>query len=473
MFAAYPTPSWKPSSRARASAELERRRRDRARLPFGDWLRMATPSYTWDVPHLLHIQAVLDRVTRGELKRVMLFLPPRHGKSEQVTVRYPVWRMMREPTMNVIVAAYNQSLAESFSRKSRSLAREYLSLNDDRKAANEWMTDEGGTFRAVGVGGGVTGRGSSLLLLDDPVKSREEANSAAYRDRVWNWYRDDLYTRLEPDAQMIVIQTRWHENDLAGRILESEDAASWHVVNLPALAEDDDALGRKPGAALWPERFDEDDLERIRTVLGTPSFTALYQQRPTALEGGMFKRDWFEMVNIAPRAANRVRYWDKAATLDDGDYTCGVLMARDGAGTFYVEDVVRGRWSTLERERIIRQTAEMDKATYTGFGGVAIWMEQEPGSGGKESAEATVRALAGHSVYAERVQGDKATRAEPLAAQCEARNVKLVAGPWNAAYLDELTMFPNGRHDDQVDATTGAFARLASGPRRRARSREY
>jgi len=436
---------------------LELRRRRRARSEFGAWLYEVTPAFTWDAPHLDFVRQRLEAIERGELNRLMIYLPPRHGKSELATVRYPVWRMQRDPSLSVIVGAYNVTLAQLFSRKSRAIAGRYLALGDERKTADEWETEQGGIFRAAGVGSGVTGRGARLIVIDDPVKSREEANSPAYRERVWNWYRDDLYTRLEPGGAIILIMTRWHEDDLAGRILASEDGPNWTVVSLPALAEDDDPLGRQPGAALWPARFDEVDLERIRTVLGTRSFTALYQQRPTALEGGLFKRAWFDIVPAVPAQARRVRYWDKAGTDADGDYTAGALIAMDGDGLYYVADVVRGQWSALERERIIRQTAELDGHD------VPIWVEQEPGSGGKESAEATIRALAGWSVRAERVTGDKLTRAQPFAAQCEARNVKLVRADWNAAFLDELTMFPNGRHDDQVDASSGAFAKLLIG----------
>ena len=351
------------------------------------------------------------------------------------------------------------TLAESFSRKSRRLAQAFLPMDGTRQAANEWTTAVGvvrrGRRRASPAG-------RTADRIDDQSRARE--NSPAYRERVWNWYRDDLYTRLEPGGAIILIMTRWHEDDLAGRILASEDGPNWTVVSLPALAEDEDPLGRAPGAALWPARFDEVDLERIRTVLGTQSFTALYQQRPTALEGGLFKRGWFDIVQAVPVQVRRVRYWDKAGTDSDGDYTAGVLIAMDGDGLYYVADVVRGQWSALERERIIRQTAELDGRD------VPIWVEQEPGSGGKESAQATIRALAGWTVRAERVTGDKLSRAQPFAAQCEARNVKLVRGAWNAAYLDELTMFPNGRHDDQVDASSGAFAKLAKPPMRVARS---
>lgn len=421
----------------------------------GPWLSAVTPGYVWDVPHLRYLCRHLEAIERGDIDRLMIFLPPRHGKSQLATVRYPVWRMQRDPTLSVIVGAYNQSLSESFSRQSRRIARGVLALDEERQSVTEWQTAQGGVFRAVGVGSGVTGKGADLIVVDDPVKSREEAGSPAYRERVWNWYKDDLYTRLEPDGAIVLIMTRWHEDDLAGRILKSEDAASWTVVNLPALAEEGDALGRAPGEPLWPARFDAPALERIRTVLGTASFISLYQQRPTAQEGGLFQRDHFEITAAAPTHAPRVRYWDKAGSQDTGDYSAGVLLACDGDGVYYVEHVVRGQWSALARERIIRQTAQSDGV------GVPVWVEQEPGSGGKESAEATIRALAGWMVYADRVTGDKYTRAQPFAAQTQARNVKLVRGAWNAAYLDELTVFPNGRNDDQVDASSGAFGKLA------------
>lgn len=436
---------------------------------FGAWLREVSPDLTWNWAHLAFVRAQLERVTRGETKRLMLFMPPRHGKSEMVTVRYPVWRMEQDPTLRVVVGAYSQTLANRFSRKSRRLAKERLDLDPERTAVEEWETVGGGTFRAIGVGAGITGQGGHLIIIDDPVKSREEANSQAYRERVWEWYTDDLYTRLEPNGAMILIMTRWHEDDLAGRILASEDADAWTVVSLPAEAEANDPLGREVGEALCPDRYDEAALGRIHAVLRN-SYYALYQQHPTPPEGDMFKRQWFEIVGAAPRQAQRVRYWDKAGSSGKGDYTVGLLMARDTNNQFYVEDVVRGQWSALERESIIKQTAEMDAASY---GSVTIWQEQEPGSGGLESAQATTRNLAGHVVRTERVTGDKVTRAEPFAAQCEAQNVKIVAAAWNKAYLDELCVFPFGANDDQVDVSSGAFNKLAVAQRSRPRSREY
>lgn len=180
----------------------------------------------------------MGRVTSGEVKRLMLFVPPRHGKSELVTVRYALWRLLREPRMNVIIASYNQKLANRFSRKMKNLAAG-LELSRSAYGAAEWETAAGGGVKAVGVGAGITGFGGDLVVIDDPVKSRREANSPVFRERVWDWYRDDIHTRLEPGAAVILIQTRWHDDDLAGRLLkDAEDGGEkWEVVRLPALAE--------------------------------------------------------------------------------------------------------------------------------------------------------------------------------------------------------------------------------------------
>lgn len=422
--------------------------------PFPDWLPAVSPSFNWSYPHLRYLQEHLNKVTRGELLRLMIFMPPRHFKSETVTVRYSAWRLECDPTMRVIVGAYNKTLAEKFSRKARKIVRDRIPLNKERTAAEDWETDQGGGLRAAGVGGGVTGQGGDLIIIDDPVKSREEANSQTYRDKVWEWYTDDLYTRLEPHAALILIMTRWHEDDLAGRILASEDGPNWTVISLPAEAEDNDPLGRQYGEALCPERFDETALARIKMVLGL-SYYALYQQRPQPPEGGMFKRDAIQIVDTVPTEGQRIRFWDKAATADGGDYTVGIRMLRSREGFFYIEDVVRGQWDTAKREARIRETAEMDGKPTT------IWLEQEPGSGGKDSAASSIRNLAGYAAFAERSTGDKVTRAEPFAAQWGAGNVRLVRAAWNPAYLSELAAFPSAMHDDQVDASSGAFNKLA------------
>lgn len=425
---------------------------------FDAWLARTSPKFTWDWPYLVTIREHLDRITSGDLRRLAIFVPPRHGKSALATIRYPVYRLACDPALRVIVGCYNSLLAEKFSRQSLRLAREHgPALNPERQAVHDWETAAGGGLRAVGVGAGITGQGGNLIVIDDPVKSREEANSLAYRERVWDWYREDLYTRLEPGGAVVLIQTRWHEDDLAGRVLTSQTAGEWTVLSLPAEAEVGDPLGRAPGEPLCPARFDAAALADIRATLGSWAYSALYQQRPLPAGGGMFKREWLPIVEAAPAQGARVRYWDKAGSQGDGDYTVGVRMCRTAAGLYFVEDVVRGQWSAYERSQIERQTAKLDGPA------VAIWLEQEPGSGGKESAQASIRNLAGFNVRAEPVTGAKDVRAAPFAAQCEAGNVRLVRGPWNASYIDELLTFPSGAHDDQVDASSGAFNKLAGG----------
>jgi predicted phage terminase large subunit-like protein len=423
---------------------------------FSNWLYDVSPSgWYWNALHLQYIRRQLHRVTTGKIKRLMLFMPPRHGKSEMVTVRYSAWVLEKTQSKRVIIGAYNQTLANKFSRKARKIAAPRMALSPERTAVDDWETEEGGGLRAVGVGAGVTGMGGDLIVIDDPVKNREEANSPTYRDKVYDWFTDDLFTRQEPDAAIVLIMTRWHEDDLAGRILASEDGPNWTVVKLPALALAGDPLERDIGAALWPQRYDVDALANFKVVLGR-SFHALYQQDPQEQEGDFFKRSWFQFVNEVPTEGRRVRYWDKGASVD-GDYTVGLLMCHADP-YWYIEDIVRGQWTSHERNQRIRQTAEMDGPD------VKVYLEQEPGSSGVDSVQEIIRMLAGYSVHADKVTGDKGVRAEPFAAQAEAGNVKVKRDRWNATYIDELTSFPVGSHDDQVDGSSGAFMHLVNTP---------
>lgn len=417
---------------------------------FSSWLYDVSPAWSWNWAHLRHVRRHLANLRAGD--NLMIFLPPRHGKSEMLTVRYTAWYLETYPDRRVIIGAYNQTLANKFSRKTRAIARTRIALDKERTAVEDWQTAYGGGLRAVGVGGGITGQGGDLITIDDPVKSREEANSPTYRERVYDWYTDDLYTRREPGASMILIMTRWHEDDLAGRILSSDDARSWKVVTLPALAEPDDPLGRPVGAALCPERYDEDALHGIKTAIGSRSFASLYQQRPIELEGGFFKASWFIAAPAPAGDMLWVRYWDRAGTSGGGDYTVGLRMGRDPNGLYYVDDIVRGQWSTGERDRIIRATAQADGT------GVPIIVEQEPGSAGGDAFAYIARQLSGFAVHADRVTGDKETRARGFAAQLEAGNVYLRPGAtWAHTYRAELCAFPSSAHDDQVDASSGAF----------------
>lgn len=281
-----------PAVRARAEAELRRRKMLRENTPFQEWLPQVTPKYVWSWAHLLLIFSALDDVVAGRIKRLMIFMPPRSGKSEAVTVRFPAWFIERDPTMRFIIAAYNVSLASKFSRKTQKIVKS-RGLTLDREAVDDWSTTAEGGVRAVGVGSGVTGHGADGIMIDDPIKSREEAYSATYRERTWEWFKDDLFTRLEPDGFIILTLTRWHYDDLAGRILASDEGKNWAVIKLPALAEEGDPLGREEGEALCPDRFDEGALLAIKAVTGG-DFESLYQQNPTAAQGVIFKRAWWK-----------------------------------------------------------------------------------------------------------------------------------------------------------------------------------
>ena len=443
----------------RARAALELRRRRTAPLSFADHLALTAPHLCWDWPYMRAMIAGLDAITEGTVDRDATFLPPRHGKTELRTIRYAAWRLERDPALRLIVAGYNQSFAERFSRRIRRLVRERrVAISADKDTAADWETEAGGGVRAVGVGSGVTGHGADLLIVDDPVKSREEAESPTYRDRSWGWWADDLMTRLEPGGAVLLTMTRWHWDDLAGRVLGGPDAAHWPTLTLPALAEEGDPLGRTIGEALCPDRYPVDALHRIREGMTEYSWSALYQQRPTPRTGNLFPRDkvWPPVEpHEVPEGTRWCRGWDKAGTQDGGKRTAGVLIGRAPNGRWFVGHVVKGQWALAERENRIKQTAMEDGPA------TLIELEAEGGSGGKDSAALTVQMLAGYSVRATHPTGDKVTRADGFAAQWQHGNVALVRGDWNRDYLDELELFPSGKYLDQADASALAFNRLA------------
>lgn len=430
--------------------------RRKAAMRLGAFTALVSPWWVAANHHRAICQE-LEALERGETRRLMIFIPPRHGKSELFSVHFPAWWLGRHPNGRVVHASYGADLSNTFSRRVRNMVRDDVryrlvfpgvSVARDSQSVTQWemAPPHRGGFRSVGVGTGVTGHGADLGIIDDPVKGAEAADSETQRDAVWQWYLSDFYTRLHPDARIVLGLTRWHEDDLAGRILASEDGPNWRVLSLPALSD--------AGQALWPQRYNADTLDAIRRAVGSRTWSALYQQRPAPEDGNVFKRPWFPVVDALPSHARRIRYWDKASTRGGGDYSAGALLA-ESDGLWYIAGMVRGQWSSHDRNAVIRQTAALD-----GWD-TPVWVEQEPGSGGKESAEITIRELAGYDVHAERVTGDKVSRARPLAAQAEAGNVRIVRGDWNTAFLDEICAFPNAAHDDQVDAVSGAFNHLA------------
>jgi len=446
---------------ARAAISRTRKSLGYDALGFPEWLPTVTPNWTWDWPHQKYLYERLDLVTRGVSKRLMIFMPPRHAKSETVTVRYGAFRLEQNPKLNIILGCYNQKLANRFSRKTLRIARDRMSLSTDRKAVEEWETAIGGGFRAVGVGGGITGFGADLILVDDPVKNREEAESETYREKCWEWFNDDLYTRLEPGGAIVLIMTRWHDDDLAGRLLAemANGGEQWDVVSLPAIAEDDDPIGRRPGQALCPSRYDETRLLALKQQLGSYSFAALFQQRPTPLEGGLFKRDWFgkdKIIDRAPEGLKWARGYDLAVSQKtSADYTASFRCAFTKDGDLIIDGGYRKRVEFPEQLRYVVSRMVDEKRTRHGV---------EKALHGEALVQSLRRipAVRGIPLKSVRVDTDKFTRALGWANLAEAGKVYLTRGNWNDDFLDEVCRFTGkgDKHDDQVDAVSLAVSML-------------
>lgn len=475
-------------------------------LTFREFVTRVNPRFRW-YRHARRLARVLQRVADGELRRVMVFMPPRHGKSEEVSRLFSAYYLYRHPRRWVGLCSYGAELAFTLSRNARANYEAIgRTVSGAAGAVKHWETGQGGGMWAAGVGGPITGKGFHLGIVDDPVKNDQEAASPVIQERNREWWQSTFYTREEPDGAIVVLMTRWNENDLAGWLLSEErsddgEPERWHVVNMPAiyegrptqdaaehrLAGDDlrarltaafgntsPTLGefpasvtlepdwRKPGEALCPERRDLVALSRIRRVAGPYYWAALYQQRPGPREGTKFKRAWFAVADpsaVPRRFRHIVRFWDLASTDGDGDFTAGVKMGLDFQDMEWVLDVIAVQLAAGERDRLIRQTAVMDGAQ------VHQWGQQDPGSAGKDAATDFRRQIAalGRTVNTEPVSGDKLLRMDPLASAAHAGRITLVRAPWTKATLDHLAAIGSGgAHDDVADAMAGAHMKLTA-----------
>lgn len=460
----------------RARAEQERRRREaeqaeRPALGFREFIQLVAPRYLF-YRHCEELIGVLQRVADGELRRVMVFMPPRHSKSETVSRLFTAYYLYRHPDRFVGIASYGAELAHTLSRAAR---EHYLrvggSLHRSARAVRHWLTRQGGGMWATGVGGPATGKGYHLSVVDDPIKDAKEAQSELTRRRHQDWWGSVWSTREEPGGAIIVVQTRWHEGDLSGYLLEleAEDPEGWYVVHMPAIAEEPPSYPasctvhpdwRVIGEALCPERYTLERLRKLATRIGAYFFGSLFQQRPAPRAGGLFSTA-VDVVDVPPaRIVARVRYWDLAAADEGkGDWTVGVLLALLADERTLVEDVVRFQAGPDERNRKMRETAQLD---LTRSGPRAVqWVEQAPGLA-VEVARRIIKLFAGITAFLDPVRGDKVERAGPFAAQWQAKQALLLKGPWNRPYLEELRAFPYGANDDQVDGSSGAYLKLTS-----------
>lgn len=382
-------------------------------------------------------------------------MPPRHSKTQSSTIRLAAYMMEMYPEDNVLITSYNERMARRFSRMSRNIYSSRNKMDKTKTAADEWQTIEGGVCMARGTGNAPTGQGfGSLIAIDDPIANREQAESKTYRENVWDWYTSDILTRLEPGGRLLITMTPWHEDDLSNRAVAAEPD-KWHILDLPAICDnEDDALGRSIGEALWPDRYTVEDFMRIKQVIGDYAFQSLYQVNPTPKEGSFFKINNLQIIKEAPNNLTKiVRSYDLAATENGGDYTVGVKMGIDNNKNIYILDVIRGQWEPNERDKWIKHTADVD-------GRINITIPEDPGAAGVFQAQYLFRLLAGFSINKIKPTGKKETRAEGIASQINAGNVYLLEGKWNRDFIDELRTFPLGKHDDQVDAMSDAFSQL-------------
>ena len=441
-----------------------------------DWAAaVLAPRGQTPAPHHRLLLDALDDLAAGRCDRLLVTMPPGSAKSTYASVLFPAWLLRRQPRTRLIAACHTEPLAAHFGRQVRALLAEApedaapsaAALARDDRAASRFATSDGGSYFGVGVRGPLAGRRADVIVIDDPVKSWAEADSAVVRDAVWDWFRADLTTRLAPRGRIALVMTRWHEDDLAGRLLATGDG--WRTLTLPALATaPDDPLARPAGAPLWPEAEDAAALARRRTLLGPRAWAALYQQQPRSDAEALFATSRITVLDAPPPCRRVVRAWDLAASTQAGgtrdpDWTAGLKLARREDGGVVVLDVLRLRAGPLEVAQTIVATAEADGHAVT------IGLPQDPGQAGKQQVTWLAGLLSGFRVVASPESGAKLTRAGPVAACVEAGQMALLRGEWNHALIDELRDFPAGRKDDQVDALARGFALLTEAPARRVR----
>lgn len=456
---------------AEAARELLLRRQ--ARGDFGRWCELALePLKHKPAQHHRLLIDELERVERGDTRKLMIFMPPGSAKSTYATKLFPAWFMARKARRMVIGASNTIEVATNFSREVQGFIadnRHVLGYGVARENAELWHTTHGCQYRAAGVGGTIASFRSDLCIIDDPIKNSKDAASEITREDHWVWFFKDVVSRQRPGGRVILIMTRWHEDDLGGRLKALKDP-SWRIIELPATAKDNDPLGRQPGEMLWCDDSYGYGAELKQRKLDHEAagamveWNALYEQDPRPNTGGIFSKEKFSsLLDVPPLFLKReVRAWDLAATEQTGrrnpDWTVGVRMGESYEGRFVVLDVVRMRGTPDAVAAAVIDTARMDGPK------VRVALAQDPGQAGKAQVLYLTSKLRGFIVQSSQETGNKATRAMPFASQVNVGNVDVVRGPWNNSYIEELSGFPNAEKDDQVDASSRAFSALTAGP---------
>lgn len=423
--------------------------------------------------HLLLCQKLQD-VDEGRIPNLMVLMPPGSAKSTYSDVVFVPWFMARKPRRHVILASYASEIAEKQGRRARQLINSPsfynvtgASLKADQRAAHQWTLNNGSEFMAGGLLSGLTGNRAALGIIDDPIRGREAAESETIRIKTWDAYTDDFCSRLIPGAPQIMILTRWHEDDPAGRILpdgwdgesgwfDGRDGRKWYVICLPAIADrKDDPLGRKIGETLWPEWFSLDHWEPFKIKART--WNSLYQQKPTAQDGTFFKREWFRRYRTAPESLHKYMTSDHApAGEDDSDFTCVRVWGVDKLGDIYMLDGFRHQ-ETLDKtaDRVVGKKAEgkqgllkkhkpycwfpEDDNNWKSAAGFITRMMRE------EKASCRIEPVSPHG-------RDKSAKAQAFQAMASSGRVWIPEGPEGDDVIEQYVKFPGGRNDDEVDA---------------------
>lgn len=473
-----------PAQREKYQRDMERDyardtksgRADAAPMSFSDFKRKFWRAYK-PAPYDDAIDAILQGIadyvlSDGErgFAKAMLFLPPRSGKTMRLRL-FCAWLITQKPELQIITASYGARLAEKTSRWIRNLLqrRDFMEAFPHVKllgaASDQWETSEGGGLLSAGVGGSITGFGALLGIIDDPMRGRADAESDLIRDRIKDWYHDDYDTRIEqPGGAQVICSTRWHTDDLCGALLaadedEYEDSQDkWHVLSLPAIAIENDAIGRAPGEALWPARYPIEWLNRKRAKMGDYSFNSQYQQSPIQAAGNIFKLEWFlPPLDRAPTIVQKVRAWDLAMSeKTSADETASVLMGIGEDGHYYILDVTHKRvdWGNLVQYIAVIILADGENVTQ----GI-----ERKGYMSRAIQELNLdNRLHGFQVTGFDVDSDKLTRALPFAAKCGAGLVHVLSRYWTEAFTDQICGYPFMPHDDIFDAASGCYNLLIS-----------
>ncbi len=469
------------SMRNPSAAEIRLAEKTIARRCLAEFALYTDDRYRMNWHHAL-LCDYLDRFIAKRIRRLMVFMPPRHGKSELVSRKLPAFIFGVNPDAEVVATSYSADLAQRMNRDVQRIidSKAYGELfpattlngkNIRTVAGGNYLRNSDifeivkhrGTYRSAGVGGGITGMGGDYIIIDDPVKNREEANSLTMREKLWDWFTSTLYTRQEKDASILLTLTRWHEDDLAGRLMELEkkdpEADQWEILMLPAICEEAERHPldpREDNMALWPGKYTYTDLRKIKATIGTYDWSAMYQQKPQPAGGVIFRREWMNKIyRELPAGAILIQSWDLPFKNSESSAKCaGIVMARKGAEIFFV-DVVNDKMDFPTSATAIRSlTAKHPRAR-------AKVVEDK--ANGPAIISYLQKDIPGMIAF--NPKGSKEDRALSVSPYFEAGNVYFPEyAPWKGDLISDLLRFPSGVYKDTVDATVQGILYLMDKP---------